>query len=250
MSEARREPSPSSRRAARVLIVLAALGGIVVAHQLWLLEHFGDPRRATGALAALGAWGYVTFIVAYALLQPFGVPGTVFILAAPLVWSWPIAFALSMTGTMAASVVGFSFARFVARDFVAQRIPSRFRRYEEALAARGLTTVFVLRIVFWMPPLLHAFFGVSKVGFWTHFWGSLAGYAAPLFLVSFFGQRLFDALQAGSPELFAALGAGALLVALGLWGLHRCRRPRAPRGGASSAEPSRPFENVSARPAR
>jgi uncharacterized membrane protein YdjX (TVP38/TMEM64 family) len=227
-----------------VLLALAALGGIVAAHQLGLLEQFGDPRRATAALAALGGWGYVTFVVAYAVLQPFGVPGTVFILAAPLIWPWPLAFALSMAGTMAASVVGFSFARFVARDFVAERIPSRFRRYEDALAARGLTTVFVLRLVFWMPPLLHAFLGVSKVGFWTHFWGSLAGYAAPLFLVSFFGEKLFDALQAGSPELFAAMGAGALLLALGLWGIHRCRRRRAPREGASFAGLSRPLEGV------
>ena len=34
-----------------------------------------------------------------------------------LIWPWPVAYALSMTGTMAASVVGFSFARFIARDW-------------------------------------------------------------------------------------------------------------------------------------
>ncbi len=55
----------------------------------------------------LGPWGYVAFVAAYAALQPFGVPGTVFIMAAPLIWPWPVAFALSMAGTMAASVVGF-----------------------------------------------------------------------------------------------------------------------------------------------
>jgi uncharacterized membrane protein YdjX (TVP38/TMEM64 family) len=55
--------------------------------------------------------------------------------------------------------------------------------------------VFLLRLVFWMPPLLHAFFGVSKVRFWTHFWGSFLGYLLPLFLMSFFGQALFDALK-------------------------------------------------------
>ena len=103
-----------------------------------------------------------------------------FVIAAPLIWPWPVAFALSMTGTMAASVVGFSFARFVARDWVSTMIPARFRKYDDALAQRALTTVFVLRLVFWMPPLLHAFFGVSKVRFWTHFWGSLAGYVLPL----------------------------------------------------------------------
>ncbi len=99
-------------------------------------------------------------------------PGTIFIVAAPLIWSWPVAFCLSMVGTMAATVDGFSFARFVARDWVAQRIPARFRKYDDLLALRAFATVFLLRLIFWMPPLLHAFFGVSKVRFSTHFWAS------------------------------------------------------------------------------
>jgi membrane protein DedA with SNARE-associated domain len=166
-------------------------------------------------VAALGVWGAVAFLVAYTVLQPFGVPGTVFVVAASLIWPWPIAFALSMTGTMTASVVGFSFARFVARDWVSGRIPPRFRAYDEALAKRGFATVFVLRFVFWMPQVLHIFLGVSRVGFWTHFWGSFAGYLVPLFLVAFYGPRLLDAMRTASPA------AGC---------------PRRPRGAATSED--------------
>jgi uncharacterized membrane protein YdjX (TVP38/TMEM64 family) len=120
----------------------------------------------------LGPWGYVAFILAYTSLHPFGVPGTLFVVAAALIWPWPIAFVLSMVGTMAASCVRFSFSRFVARDWIVGIIPARFKKYDEALERRAFTTVFLLRLIFWMPPLLHAFFGVSKVRFWTHFWGS------------------------------------------------------------------------------
>lgn len=181
------------------------------------------PPRLARELVELGGWGYLAFVVAYTLLQPFGVPGTVFIVAAPLIWPWPVAFALSMTGTMAASVVGFSFARFVARDWVSGVIPARFRAYDEALARRGLATVFVLRFVFWMPPLLHAFFGVSRVRFWTHFWGSLAGYVVPLLLVSYFGQRAFDAMRAAPPAVWIGAGAVFVVGALVTWGLRRWR---------------------------
>jgi len=67
----------------------------------------------------------------------------------------------------------------VARDWgVESKIPARFRKYDEALAARAFSTVFLLRFIFWMPQLLHTFLGVSKVPFWTHFWASLAGYRA------------------------------------------------------------------------
>jgi uncharacterized membrane protein YdjX (TVP38/TMEM64 family) len=160
------------------------------------------------------------------VLQPFGVPGTVFVVAAPLIWPWPVAFALSMIGTLSASMVGFSFARFVARDWVAQRIPARFRAYDEALAQRAFLTVFTLRFIFWMPPLLHAFFGVSRVRFSTHFWGSAAGYALPLLATSYFGPRVFDMMRAAPPSVWIGLVAAAAVIALVAWMLRR----RCPKG--------------------
>jgi len=202
---------------AKIALVLLVVALFAIAHQLGVIERLEDPARLKQAILDWGAWGYVAFVVAYAALQPFGVPGTVFIFAAPLVWPWPIAFALSMTGTMAASVVGFSFARFVARDWVSARIPERFKKYEEALAKRAFATVFVLRLVLWMPPLLHAFFGVSKVRFSTHFWGSLLGYVVPLFLVSFFGEKLFELLRTAPPSVWIATAAVVVVIAIGVW---------------------------------
>jgi len=210
-----------SVRVCRVVAVLAVVAGVIVALRSGVLDVFAEPARVAQALVELGPWGYLAFVAAYAAFQPFGIPGTVFVVAAALIWPWPVAFALSMTGTMAASVVGFCFARLVARRWVERRIPARFRRYDEALAARAFATVFFLRLVFWMPPLLHAFFGISRVRFWTHFWGSLAGYVLPLLLISFFGQRLFDALRALPTSTWVGLGAGTVVVALGALLLRR-----------------------------
>src|SRR5450432_3546387 len=209
----------------KVAALLAVFVLLALAHRFGVLHRFADPAGAARTLRGLGGWGYLAFIASYALLQPFGVPGTVFVVAAPLIWPWPVAFALSMTGTMAASVGGFSFARFIARDGVSKRVPERFRKYDDALAKRAFTTVFTLRLIFWMPPLLHAFFGVSQVRFWTHFWGSLAGYLLPLFLVSYFGQKLFDALTGAPAYVWIGLGAGIAAIALGAWALRfRARR--------------------------
>lgn len=195
------EPAPSDRwhRRPSSRVKLAAVVGVAVvvaaAYEGGVFERFDSAARVTATLVSLGPWGYLAFIATYATLQPFGIPGTVFVMAAPLIWPWPLAFGLSMTGTMLASIVGFSFARLVAREWVSRNIPARFQKYDDALARNGLRTVFLMRLVFWMPPLLHAFFGVSKVRFWTHFWGSFLGYLLPLFLMSFFGQALFDALK-------------------------------------------------------
>lgn len=192
-----------------VLVVLAA------AWYLGVFARVGEPGALARTLVEMGAWGYLAFVVAYTVLQPFGVPGTVFIVAAPLIWPWQTAFALSMVGTMAASVVGFAFARFVARDWVAARIPPRLRRYDEALERSAFRTVVVLRLILWMPQVLHSFFGVSKVGFWTHFWGSLVGYVPPLLLVSYLGAEMFDASGKMQPAAWPIM-AGLLLASLGI----------------------------------
>ena len=207
MSGASRTLDAHRARYWKVGLVLAVVALLASARALGILDRFAEPAELARTLRELGLSGYLAFIAAYAVLQPFGVPGTVFIVAAPLIWPWPVAFALSMTGTMIASVVGFSFARFVARDLVTGLIPARFRKYDEALSTRAFSTVFFLRLVFWMPPLLHFFFGVSKVPFATHFWGSLAGYVLPLLLVSYFGERLFNLLKDAPLHVWLAIAA-------------------------------------------
>jgi uncharacterized membrane protein YdjX (TVP38/TMEM64 family) len=221
----------------RVALVIAVAGVLLTAQRLGAFQALAEPARLARTLVELGPWGYAAFVLAYTVLQPFGVPGTIFILAAPLIWPWPVAFALSMTGTMSASVVGFSVARFLVRDWVAERIPARFRKYDEALARRAFGTVFLLRLIFWMPPLLHAFFGVSKVRFGTHFWGSLAGYVIPLLLVSYFGQKLFDALRSAPIEVWVAVGAAVVAIALtALWAGRSSRSSRPSQDGAARAK--------------
>jgi uncharacterized membrane protein YdjX (TVP38/TMEM64 family) len=206
--------SPFTAKIGLVVLVLLTLAA---AYHFGIFARVGEPKILAKTLVDMGAWGYVAFIVAYTVLQPFGVPGTIFVVAAPLIWPWHAAFALSMIGTMCASVVGFSFARFVAKDWVSARIPARLRKYDESLEQSAFATVVVLRLILWMPQVLHSFFGVSKVGFWTHFWGSLIGYVPPLLLVSYLGGEMFDAsgkMQPGAWPILAALGLTSLVIAV------------------------------------
>lgn len=214
-------PAPAFVRNAKIGAVLAAIALMVAAQRLGVFHLAEDPARVKQALLDLGPYGYIAFLIAYTALQPFGVPGTVFVVAAPLIWPWPIAYALSMTGTLSASVVGFSFARFVARDWVSKIVPARFHAYDEALEKRAFATVLTLRFIFWMPPLLHAFFGVSRVRFWTHFWGSAAGYAAPLLAVSYFGPKTLTALRDAPPSVWIGIGATVAAIGLVTWIVRR-----------------------------
>jgi len=205
-----------SRGGAKLGVVALVLVMLAGAYYSGILARVAEPKILARTLVEMGAWGYLVFILAYTVLQPFGVPGTIFIIAAPLIWPWQTAFALSMIGTMSASVVGFSFARFVAKDWVSARIPAWLRKFDESLGRNAFQTVVVLRLVLWMPQVLHSFFGVSKVGFWTHFWGSLVGYVPPLLLVSYLGGDMFDTsgkIQPGAWPILAGLFVASLVIA-------------------------------------
>lgn len=230
--------APTNRRRAwaKLAAVLVVVAVLLVAQRLGVFRQLADPAGLKQAVVGLGAWGYVAYVVAYAALQPFGFPATVFTLGAPLIWPWYVAFALAMTGTMAASVVGFLFARFVARDWVAARIPERYRRHDEALGRRAFATVLLLRSMFWMSSPLHAFFGVSRVRFGTHLWGSLIAYVPPLLLLSVFGERLFELARGAPPGLWIALAAGVVALGLLVWGIRR-RRMRLSAGTGPTAPP-------------
>ncbi|WAS95344.1 TVP38/TMEM64 family protein [Nannocystis punicea] len=220
-------PTTRSLRGARLGVVVLVVLTLAAAYHFGIFAWFGEPRTLAATLVEMGARGYLAFILAYTVLQPFGVPGTIFVVAAPLIWPWQTAFTLSMIGTMGASVVGFSFARLVAKDWVSARIPARFRKYDESLERHSFQTVVVLRLIFWMPQVLHSFFGVSKVGFWTHFWGSLVGYAPPLLLVSYLGGEMFDAsgqLRVDAWPILVGLLVASLLIAA----LARARARRHP----------------------
>jgi uncharacterized membrane protein YdjX (TVP38/TMEM64 family) len=210
-------------------LVCVVLLGLLLAQRFGVLAALSEPAELRRWVLERGAYGQLAFVVAYALLQPFGVPGTIFVLVAPILWPWHEAFVLSMAGTMAASVIGFSFARFVARDWVAERIPERFRRYEEALEKRAFATVVTLRFLLWMPQMLHAFFGVSRVPFWTHFWGSLVGYTLPLLATAFFGERLFEWFSDVPGQVWAGVGAALVVAVLGAGWWRWSRRARALR---------------------
>lgn len=227
-------------RSARFIAVGVALGVLGLAYWSGVFDTLGAPRTLRDSLVQLGAWGYVAFIATFAVLQPCGVPGSVWVFAAPLIWPWPIAFALSMIGAIAASIVGFSFARFIARDWVATKIPERFAKWAHALERHAVATIFVLRLVFWTAPLLHGFFGVSRVRFATHIGASTAAYAAPFLVVSYFGQELVEGLWEAAMHVPVEVGIalGVVLVAVGIAAVvaRRRRARRRARGAPPLAD--------------
>jgi len=199
----------------RLIAGAAALAAAVLAVAA-LSGAFGDldRERLASLLRDAGPAGPVAFVLLFALLEPFGVPGIAFVAPATLVWSLEVAFLLSWLGAVGAGVVGFTFARTLGRGFAARHLPERFRRYDERLEARGLVTVIAVRLVFFLAPPAHWMLGLSRVRFLPFLLGTALGFAPGIALLVLFGRGLVELVQARPAWTLAAL-AVTLLVVLG-----------------------------------
>ena len=136
-------------RIAAAVAVVALVAGLIASGAL---DAFSLEKTAEW-VRSFGAAGFLVFLLAFTCIQPLGVSGHVFVLAAALVWPPWLAFGLSLLGALGSSLVNLGFARWVAFDWVQARIPDRLRRYERWVVDRGLWGVIVFRaITFTMHP--------------------------------------------------------------------------------------------------
>jgi uncharacterized membrane protein YdjX (TVP38/TMEM64 family) len=178
-------------RGSLLKIAIAAVVASVIA---WVYvsgayEEF-DPATMRVWFQDAGPWGGVLFIAAYSCLQPFGINGLVFLLSAPLIWSPTDAFLLNWAGTIGTGLFSFWGARFVARDWIQERLPQRIRRFDDRLSTHGLRTVFLLRLIFYTAPTVQWALGVSRVSFVPFLAGTVLGVAPFTLMTTLVGVRV------------------------------------------------------------
>lgn len=176
------------RRVLRTLLAVTLIGLVV-----WFFASGAhrevDEHLIKTRIAALGPFGPLAFVVAFALLQPLGPSGHIFAVASSLVWPPPLAFLLSLSGAVASQIVGFLFYRYVAREWARELIPERLVAYEDRLVARPIRTIALIRLLTFTWPLVSALLGVSKVRFVPMVVGTALGLAPTvLFDVLFLTQ--------------------------------------------------------------
>ncbi len=197
----------------RVLLVVLVAALLVVAWKLGVFETFGSTARVHALIDSWGVWAYVLFVVSFAVLMPFGIPAFVWVVPAGLLWPFAIAYPLSMLAIAAGSTVGFFFARYLARDWVAARMPPRIRRLDERFTARGLRSVILFRLVFLAGAPTHWLLGLSRIGYGTFLIGTLVGLMPIVALVAWLGNDVVHWME------MHVVMAGAIFIALVVVGL-------------------------------
>jgi uncharacterized membrane protein YdjX (TVP38/TMEM64 family) len=196
----------------RIVLAIGVLAALLAAWQAgafaWV-THDNIHRL----LGESGAWGPALFVLAFALLEPFGVPGAVFVLPASLAWPPEFAIAMSVLGATGAGITSYVLARGVIGDAFEQRLPLRLRAFTATAREHPLRTVIAVRMLFGLAAPAHWALALSGVRFSAFVVGSLVGFVPPMTLFVVFGRAVIEWLerqQAGWiwPAAFAAALAG------------------------------------------
>jgi uncharacterized membrane protein YdjX (TVP38/TMEM64 family) len=205
------------------LVAVIALG--VAAWRSGVLSLFADPERMRDLLLTQGTLGYLVFVLAFVVLQALGIPMMAFVVGASYVWPKPIAFGLSVAGIVGSSCLGFGFARFVAREWIASRLPPKLRGVDQKVGERAFSTIFVMRLIFWGNPFVHALFGISKVRFSDYLFASVAAYVPIIAAAVWASGYAIDLIKGRPVTEWLPYAAGLVLLAGGLR-LYRARAKR------------------------
>jgi len=187
------------------LIILAVIVAVAALGYFSGLHESLAPDRLREFAAGAGAWGPVVLLVLFIVLEPFGAPGFLFLVASATLWPFWLAFAVNWLGATGAGMLGFVFARYMGRDWIAERMPARLREWDTRLSERGLPVVIGFRILFFLNPASHWALGLSKVPVRTAILGTVIGFAPWVAIWSYFGADILDWFEAQSIGTWIAI---------------------------------------------
>lgn len=204
MSSARK-----TRIALLAILVTVSLSGFL-AWKLDLHEISTEQVRSWGIPAMMG---YTLVLV---ILGGLGVPPLLFIMPSIAIWPFPVAFVICMTGGLGASLFGFLLSRYCLRETVTPRIPEKISRYEHRLETHGISTVLILRLLFYLFPPINWMLGISAIPISVFLGATLVGMLPGTLVYLLTGTGLLGFLRTLDPvELVVTFISSA--VGLVLW---------------------------------
>lgn len=202
-------------RVAIALLVVAAL--VVMGRQL-----SAQLPRLTAAVNALGVWGPIAFIAAYAVAAVAFVPASLLTLGAGALFGVVRGTLYVFVGATLGAFASFLIARYVARDWVATRVQRdpRFVAIDAAIAAQGRKVVFLLRLSPVIPfNVLNYALGLTQVrasDFLLASVGMIPGTVLYVYtgkLASVVAGAVGTSAPARGPAFYAVFGLGLIATA-------------------------------------
>lgn len=203
-----------------LVTVLVLLGAV------WQANRLGDPATVDAVLDAVQGvagrpWGPLALIGLFLAGGFIGFPVTGLVAATAVVLGPVAGFLTALAGCLASAAALFTIGRLVSRfggRYGADRLAgSLVDRISRRLAARGVLTVAVLRVLPLAPfTVVNLVAGASHLRFTDYMLGTVIGMAPGIFTVSLLGGQIESVLRDPRPSTLALLvGLGAVAIGLG-----------------------------------
>ncbi len=217
-------PTPRST-SLRIGLLAAVAATLCVLWWTGVLAPLAEPERIRALLTETGAVGPLLWLLGFACLEPFGLPGAVFMIPASLVWPPALAIPMCVAGGTGAGIVAFALARWIGPEAIVARLPERARRHTARARERGFRTALVVRLLLFLFPPAHWALGVSGIRFTPFLLGSALGFL-PGMTVWVLATREFAHQLERLPLWEAVLLGGAVAVVAAAFVWWRRRRAR------------------------
>lgn len=193
---------PKSRAPKLKLFGVAVAIGVVV-----VLSRFVDVRGVIGDVLGriedLGFLGALAFIGLYVVVCVFFLPGSLLTLGAGAIYGLFRGTVLVSVASMAGATVAFLIGRYLARDWVGNKIAgnAKFKAIDEAVAREGWKIVGLIRLSPAFPfSLLNYAFGVTRVSFRDYFFASWIGMLPGTIMYVYLGSLAGSLAGAGAEQ--------------------------------------------------
>lgn len=166
------------------------LGLVAVLIALLLIGHFSGAteymtrENIAHFMQSLGVWGFLLFLVAFALGELVHVPGFVFIFAALIAYGRVWGAVAGYAGALIAVTLAFFLVRVVGGRALSEIKQPLIKKALGPLEKHPIRTVALLRAVLWFAPALNYALGLSPVRYRDYIIGSAIGFVVPMVIFS------------------------------------------------------------------
>ena len=195
------QPQKTSIKAfIKILIFFFFVAAAICLFRITNASDILTPEVLEGFLETLGFWAPFVFIVIFSTGICLFVPTSVLTMLGASIFGAYQGFIYAWIGAMAGSSAAFIIGRTLGRDFVGSNMGATLKRYDNAIARNGFSTVLYLRLL--NTPFTYMNFGIglTKVSFPDYFLGTGIGIIVSIFALSFFGGTLKEVWISGNWE--------------------------------------------------
>lgn len=171
---------------ARFILIVVCIAALIAAGRLTGAHQYLTPEHVRGLVQDAGVWGYVLFVVIFALGELLHVFGLIFVAAGVYAFGQTTGLVLGIIGGIVAVCVSFLVMRAVGGRAFTRIDRPWIRRMMKRLDTRPVLTVIVLRLVLIMHPSLNYLLALTSIRFRDYLIGSAIGLVPPISLFVFF----------------------------------------------------------------